>query len=69
MTAETTNDWTADVTAAGVYTWPDGRRYEGEFKDGVSDGRGARSERKPPSFDHHPTTDLTTALTHFGPIF
>jgi hypothetical protein len=33
------------IITTGVYTWPDGRRYEGEFKEGVSDGRGARSER------------------------
>jgi hypothetical protein len=27
-----------------VFTWPDGRRYEGEFADGFRDGRGASSK-------------------------
>ena len=24
----------------GVYTWPDGRKYEGEYKDDKKDGEG-----------------------------
>ena len=24
----------------GVYTWPDGHRYEGQWKDDVKDGNG-----------------------------
>jgi hypothetical protein len=47
------------IMITGTYTWPDGRRYEGEFKVGVSDGQGARSERiggRILSFDHFLTT-------------
>ena len=24
----------------GIYTWPDGRKYEGEYKDDKKDGEG-----------------------------
>ena len=30
----------------GVYTWPDGRRYEGEFVAGLSHGRGEVSRTR-----------------------
>jgi hypothetical protein len=40
-----------------VYTWPDGRRYEGEFKDGERQGRGAHTHLTIiwPLSDHHLT--------------
>ena len=28
------------IVDSGTYTWPDGRKYEGEFKDGLKNGFG-----------------------------
>jgi len=32
--------YSALIVDSGTYTWPDGRKYEGEFKDGLKDGFG-----------------------------
>ena len=37
---ELTKETKQNYTGQGTYTWPDGEKYVGEFKDGEYDGQG-----------------------------